>query len=221
MKILIIEDEVDIATQLAGHLEQAGFVTHVLHDGGEAAFAGTGAEYDGIALDLGLPGTDGMTILRQWREAGVTTPVVVLTARTAKRDVIQALEAGADDYVGKPFDPDEVAARLRATIRRASQRASNHYSYGAVELDDSRGRVKLDGVQVALTRTEYLLVQFLFLHQGHVRSISEIADHVYDDFDHDSSIVQRHVANVRKKLGKDVIVTVANRGYMIPDANSA
>ena len=144
------------------------------------------------------------------------TPIIVLTARTAKHEVVNALEAGADDFIAKPFDADVVAARIRAAVRRAGGGLTSRFHYQGVVLDAATGRVTLDDVIVKLTRTEYLLLQFLFMRQGQVVSISEIADHIYDDFDNDSGIIQRHVANVRKKLGATAIQTESNRGYHIP-----
>ena len=217
MKVLIIEDDDSIARRLAEHLRGSGFVVHVERDGTEAHFAGGSDEYDAIVLDLGLPGMDGTELLRRWREAGIATPVLVLTARSSKHDIVNTLEAGADDYVTKPFDLDEVAARLRATIRRHKSQTRSLIRYGDVSVDTSLRRVSVGDDIVALTRIEYLFVQYLFMNQGHVVSISELADHVYDDYDHDSSIIPRHIANIRKKLGRDVILTESNRGYTVPE----
>ena len=216
MKVLIVEDDTAIAAAIDSHLSDAGFVTHVVHDGQEAQFMGESDEYDAIVLDLGLPGIDGSTLLKYWRDARVQTPIIVLTARTAKHEVVNALEAGADDFIAKPFDADVVAARIRAAVRRAGGGLTSRFHYQGVVLDAATGRVTLDDVIVKLTRTEYLLLQFLFMRQGQVVSISEIADHIYDDFDNDSGIIQRHVANVRKKLGATAIQTESNRGYHIP-----
>lgn len=216
MKVLIIEDDDSIARRLADHLQLSGFVAHREADGVEAHFAGTSLEYDAVLLDLGLPGLDGTELLRRWRAEGISTPVVVLTARSGKHDIVNALEAGADDYVTKPFDLDEVVARLRATIRRQNSQSVNKLYCGDVSVDMTLGRVMVCNDVVSLTRTEYLFVQYLFLNQGQTISISELADHVYDDYDHGSSIVPRHIANIRKKIGRDTIRTVSNRGYSVP-----
>ena len=216
MKVLIIEDDPLIAARVSKHLIASGFLTHCEVDGVSAHFAGTGKEFDAILLDLGLPAMDGVELLRRWREEGISTPVVVLTARTSKQDIVNTLEAGADDYVTKPFDLDEVVARLRAAIRRHKAQGQPLIRCGSVTLDTALRRVKLADEDVALTRTEYLLVEYLFLNQGKTVSISELADHVYDDYDHDSNIIPRHVANVRKKIGRDSIVTESNRGYRVP-----
>lgn len=220
VKVLIIEDDRAIAAAVDSHLQSAGFVTHVVHDGLEALHRGDSDEYDAILLDLGLPGMDGASLLERWRTAGVQTPVIALTARTAKHDIVNTLEAGADDYIAKPFDADVVAARVRAVVRRVTGQAQSRFEHVGVTLDAATGKVTLDGVVIKLTRTEYLLLQYLFMHRGKVVSISEIADHIYDDFDHDSGIIQRHVANVRKKLGATVITTESNRGYTIPAADT-
>lgn len=217
MKVLIIEDDKSIASRLSDHLRASGFVTHCETDGVDAQFAGTSEEYDAILLDLGLPGVDGTELLRRWREDAVETPVIVLTARSAKHDIVNTLEAGADDYVTKPFDLDEVVARLRATIRRHKSQRRKLICYRNITLDTALRRVTLGEDIVPLTRTEYLFVQYLFLNQGQVVSISELADHVYDDYDHGSSIIPRHIANIRKKLGRNAIVTESNRGYLVPN----
>ncbi|MEM7278734.1 MAG: response regulator transcription factor [Pseudomonadota bacterium] len=216
MKVLIIEDDEAIARRLEAYLTSSGFVVHHESNAEEASFAGASDEYDAIVLDLGLPGTDGADLLRQWREAGITTPVIVLTARSSKYDIVNTLEAGADDYITKPFDLDEVATRLRVSIRRQNNQYKSLMRCGRVSIDTASHRVSVDDEIVALTRIEFLFIQYLFLNQGRVVSISELADHVYDDYDHDSSIIPRHIANIRKKLGKELIETVSNRGYSVP-----
>ena len=162
MKILIIEDDESIASRLSTHLQASGFVAHWEKDGVDAHFAGTGNEYDAILLDLGLPGIDGTEILRRWREASISTPVIVLTARSAKHDIVNTLEAGADDYVTKPFDLDEVVARVRASIRRHKSQNRSCIEHGDIKLDTTLRRVTVADEIVPLTRTEYLLVQYLF-----------------------------------------------------------
>ncbi len=221
MKILIIEDDEVIARRLAAHLTSSGFIVHHEVVASEGYFAGTSDEYDAILLDLGLPGSDGVQLLRQWREAGIATPVVVLTARSSKHDIVNTLEAGADDYITKPFDLDEVATRLRVSIRRQKNQYKSLMRCGRITMDTASRRVCLDDEIIPLTRIEFLFVQYLFLNQGRVVSISELADHVYDDYDHDSSIIPRHIANIRKKLGRETIVTVSNRGYSIPEDTSS
>lgn len=216
MKILIIEDEQEIAQQLSEHLNSVGFVTHVEHDGIEGHFEGETGDYDAVLLDIGLPGMDGITLLEKWRESGKVMPVIVLTARNSKMDVIRGLQAGADDYVTKPFDMEEVEARLRSNLRRDKGKIAHCLQYGKTTFDARAGRVLVDGRFVKLTRTEFLMVQYLFLNQGRPVSINELVEHTYDDFDNDSGIVARHIANIRKKIGHEVIKTEANRGYYVP-----
>lgn len=216
MKILVIEDDTEIAEQLKQCIEEAGFVVHNEYDGENGHFEGEEGNYDCILLDVGLPQMDGLTVLEKWRAEGKTTPVILLTARNSKMETIRGLEAGADDYITKPFDMEEVIARIRANIRRHTGKNTNIFSYGNASLDTRSGRMTVDGRFVKLTRIEFLIVQYLFLHQGRPISVNELVEHTYDDFDNDSGIVARHIANIRKKIGADVIKTEANRGYYIP-----
>lgn len=217
MKVLIVEDNEEIAEQLKTHLKASGFVVQCEHDGESGYFEGREGSFDGILLDVGLPGMDGISVLEKWREDGVTTPVVIITARDSKVDIIRGLESGADDYVTKPFDLDEVVARLRSNIKRETGKTSSTIKAGNVVLDTKAGRVLKDGVHVKLTRIEYLMVQYLFMNQGRPVSINELTEHTYEDFDNDSGIIPRHIANIRKKLGSEVILTEANRGYYVPE----
>lgn len=216
MKILIVEDEEEIAAQLAEHLNASGFVVHVENDGEEGFYEGETGEYDAVLLDVGLPGMDGFTVLEKWREAGKTMPVIILTARTSKMETVRGLELGADDYIYKPFDMEEVAARVRSNIKRAAGHLSSSLSYKNVNFDMRSGRVLVDGRFVKLTRTEFLMLQYLFLNQGRPIAINELVEHTYEDFDNDSGIIARHIANIRKKIGADIIKTETNRGYYVP-----
>lgn len=216
MKILIVEDEKAIATQLADYLKSVGFVVRVEHDGEEGLFAGETEEYDAVLLDIGLPGMDGFTILEKWREMGKTMPVIILTARTSKMETVRGLEAGADDYIYKPFDMEEVAARIRSNIKRAHSQVNNQLKYKNVVFDVRSGRVLVSGQYVKLTRTEFLMVQYFFMNQGRPIGINELVEHTYEDFDNDSGIIARHIANIRKKIGADIIQTETNRGYYVP-----
>ncbi len=220
MKILIIEDDFHISRQLSEHLKNCGFVTQVASDGEEGHYLGEVEDYDVVLLDLGLPQLDGITLLERWRQAGKTFPVIILSARTNKMETIRGLEAGADDYVYKPFDLDEVVARIRANIRRYKGKANKLFQYKNVAVDMNTRRVLLNGAHLKLTRLEYLIVQYLFLHQGTLVSVADLGDHVYENFDHDSSILARHIANIRKKIGSDIILTESNRGYYVPEDNS-
>ena len=216
MKVLIIEDEPDIARQLSNHLSECGFITHIASDGEEGHYQGEVEQYDAVLLDIGLPVMDGFTILERWRTVGKTMPVIILTARTHKMEMIRGLEAGADDYIYKPFDLDEVAARVRSNIRRHTGQLKQAASYKNVTFDLRTGRILVNSEYIKLTRTEFLMLQYLFMHQGRLITMTELSEHVYEDFDHDSSIIPRHIANIRKKIGNDIIVTESNRGYLVP-----
>ena len=216
MKLLIIEDDRDIARQLSGFLEDQGFVVQLAFDGEEGHYLGAEEEYDAVLLDIGLPLLDGLSVLERWRAAGRTMPVIVLTARTSKMETIRGLEAGADDYIHKPFDLEEVLARVRTNIRRDKGQHEQVLTYQNVSFDGKSGKVFVDGSYVKLTRIEFLIVQYLFLNRGRFVSVTELSEHVYRDFDHDSSIIARHIANIRKKLGAEIILTESNRGYYVP-----
>jgi two-component system OmpR family response regulator len=219
MKILIVEDDTKIASQLTSHLKESGFVVVCVHDGEDGLFEGEEGVYDAAVLDLGLPGMDGFTILEKWRKAGKTMPVLILTARDSKMDVVRGLEMGADDYITKPFDLDEVVARLRSAIRRAYGKTQSSLQYGNVVLDTKSGRVTVDKQFVKLTRIEFLMLHYLFMNQGRPISVNELVEHTYDDFENDSGIIARHIANIRKKVGASTILTEANRGYYVPLEN--
>jgi two-component system, OmpR family, response regulator len=216
MKILIAEDDPLLARQLSGHLKECGFIPHVEKDGNDAHFEGSEGGYDAVILDLGMPGMDGISILTKWREEGKTMPVIILTARNSKMDIVRGLDAGADDYITKPFDLDEVVARLRTHLRRFSGVTQPVLTCGNVTLDTRLGRISVDKQFVKLTRIEFLILQYLFMNQGRPVSINELTEHTYEDFDNDSGIIARHIANIRKKIGADIIKTEANRGYYVP-----
>ena len=217
MKVLIVEDNPNIAKQLSTHLEESGFVTHISTDGEDGCYQGEVEDYDAVLLDLGLPSMDGYSILETWRSAGKTMPVIILTARTTKMETIRGLEAGADDYIYKPFDMDEVTVRIRANIRRHKGQLKQEATFKNVRFDMRSGRFSKDGAYIKLTRIEFLMLQYLFMKQGQLVGMTELAEHVYDDFDHDSSIIARHIANIRKKIGTDIIQTESNRGYCVPN----
>jgi len=216
MRILIVEDDRDIARQLSDHLAQCGFIAHVEHTGEEGHYQGDVEAYDLVLLDIGLPDRDGFSILEQWRASGRTMPVIIVTARTRKMDTVRGLKAGADDYIHKPYDLEEVVARIQANIRRHKGQLNPVMRSGDVLFDSCAGKVSVAGSFVKLTRIEFLIVQYLFLNQGKTRSATDIAEHAYDALDHDSSIVARHISNIRKKIGPDIIRTDSNRGYCVP-----
>ncbi|HYD17036.1 MAG TPA: response regulator transcription factor [Patescibacteria group bacterium] len=217
MRVLIVEDDRDIAKQLAAHLGEAGFLTHVAHTAEEGHYQGDVESFDLVLLDIGLPDRDGFSVLEDWRKAGRNMPVVIVTARSHKMETIRGLKAGADDYVTKPYDLDELVARIHANIRRHKGAASAVLTSGDVTFDSFSGKVTAGGAAVKLTRIEYLILQYLFLNQGKTKSATDISEHAYADFDHDSSIVARHISNIRKKLGPEIIRTDSNRGYLVPE----
>ncbi len=219
MRILVVEDDPDLARQLEAALGDAGYVVDLAADGEEGHFLGDTEPYDAVILDLGLPVIDGLTVLERWRRAGRTMPVLLLTARGRWSEKVTGFDAGADDYVTKPFQMEEVLARLRALIRRAAGHASSELSCGPLTLDTSRGRVALDGAPVKLTAQEFRLLSYLMHHQGQVVSRTELTEHLYSqDFDRDSNTIEVFVGRLRKKIGGDFIETVRGLGYRLAAA---
>lgn len=219
MRILVVEDDPDLARQLEAALGDAGYVVDLAADGEEGHFLGDTEPYDAVILDLGLPVIDGLTVLERWRRAGRSMPVLLLTARGRWSEKVTGFDAGADDYVTKPFQMEEVLARLRALIRRAAGHASSELSCGPLTLDTSRGRVALDGAPVKLTAQEFRLLSYLMHHQGQVVSRTELTEHLYSqDFDRDSNTIEVFVGRLRKKIGGDFIETVRGLGYRLAAA---
>ncbi|MFD2649018.1 response regulator transcription factor [Devosia albogilva] len=218
MRILVVEDDVNLNRQLKEALTEAGYVVDVAFDGEEGHFLGDTEPYDAIVLDIGLPQMDGLSVLEEWRRAGKTTPVLLLTARDRWSDKVQGIDAGADDYVAKPFHMEEVLARLRALVRRAAGLASNEIVAGSVRLDARSGKVTVDGQSVKLTSHELRLLSYLMHHKGKVVSRTELTEHLYDqDFDRDSNTIEVFVGRLRKKLPEDCIQTVRGLGYQIAE----
>jgi two-component system OmpR family response regulator len=216
MRLLVVEDDPDLNRQIVTALEEAGYAVDRAHDGEEGHFLGDTEPYDAIVLDIGLPKMDGISVLEQWRRDGKTTPVLILTARDRWSDKVQGFDAGADDYVPKPFHMEEILARIRALLRRASGHASSEILCGPVRLDTRSGRVTVDGSAIKLTSHEYRLLSYLMHHQGRVVSRTELVEHLYDqDFDRDSNTIEVFVGRLRKKLGADVIQTVRGLGYLL------
>jgi len=216
MRILIAEDEPHLSRQLERALAEAGYAVDCALDGERADFLGSTEHYDAIVLDLGLPKIDGLTVLRRWREAGLTVPVLILTARDSWHEKVRGIDGGADDYVAKPFEMEEVLARLRALIRRASGQVSPELRCGAVVLDPRTSRVTLDGAPVKLTGHEFRVLSYLMHQRGRVVSQSELTEHIYaQDFDRDSNTVEVFIARLRRKLGARFIETVRGLGYRI------
>lgn len=216
MRLLVVEDDKDLNRQIVTALEQAGYAVDRAFDGEDGGFLGESEPYDAIVLDLGLPMVDGVTVLKQWRQAGKTMPVLILTARDRWSDKVAAFDAGADDYVVKPFHVEELLARLRALLRRAAGHATSEIACGPVRVDTRASRVLVDGQPVKLTSHEYRLLAYLMHHQGRVVSRGELVEHLYDqDFDRDSNTIEVFVGRLRKKLGVDVIQTIRGLGYVL------
>jgi DNA-binding response OmpR family regulator len=216
MRILVAEDDSRIAQSLDSALTAAGFVVEIEADGENAWFRGDTEAFDAIVLDLGLPTLDGLTVLKRWRRDGRLTPVLILTARGQWDERVDGIEAGADDYVVKPFRIEEVLARVRALIRRASGFATSRIHIGEFVLDTRAMRVTRNGVPVPLTPQEYRLLSFLAHQRGRVVSQVEITEHLYaQDFERDSNSIEVLVGRVRKRLGSDIIKTRRGFGYAI------
>jgi two-component system OmpR family response regulator len=216
MRLLVVEDDRDLNRQVVAALEAAGYAVDRAFDGEEGWFLGDTEPYDAVVLDIGLPKRDGVSVLEAWRKDGRVMPVLILTARDRWSDKVQGFDAGADDYVGKPFHMEEVLARLRALLRRAAGHASSELVAGPLRLDARAGRVSVNGASVKLTSHEYRLLSYLMHHSGRIVSRSEIVEHLYDqDFDRDSNTIEVFVGRLRKKLGVDIIQTARGLGYII------
>ena len=216
MRLLVVEDDKDINRQVVAALEEAGYVADKAYDGEEGGYLGESEPYDAIILDMGLPKADGVTVLQKWRRAGVKTPVIILTARDRWSDKVDGFDAGADDYVTKPFHMEELMARVRALLRRAAGHATSQIACGPVTLDTRSGKVFVDGAQGKLTSHEYRLLSYLMHHTGRVVSRAELTEHLYDqDFDRDSNTIEVFVGRLRKKLAVDLIQTVRGLGYLV------
>lgn len=210
------EDEVLLSRQLAEAFTDAGYAVDCAADGERADSLAHTEQYDAVVLDLGLPKKDGLTLLRQWREAGIFAPVLILTARGSWHEKVQGIDGGADDYVAKPFRMEEVLARLRALIRRSAGFAHSELHCGALALDARTTRVSLAGRTVKLTSHEYRVLSYLMHHCGRVVSRTEITEHIYArDLDRDSNTVEVFVAHLRRKLGTGYIETVRGLGYRL------
>jgi two-component system, OmpR family, response regulator len=216
MRLLVVEDDRDLNRQVSAALEAAGYAVDRAFDGEDGWFLGDTEPYDAIVLDLGLPKRDGISILEAWRKAGRTMPVLILTARDRWSEKVQGIDAGADDYVAKPFHMEEVLARLRALLRRAAGHATSDLAVGPVRLDARAGRVTVDGAAIKLTSHEYRLLSYLMHHAGRIISRSEIVEHLYEqDFDRDSNTIEVFIGRLRKKLGVDIIKTARGLGYVV------
>ena len=214
VRVLVAEDEAALSRQLATALAGAGYAVDCAADGARADMLAQTEHYDAIVLDLGLPKVDGLTVLRRWRDAGLMVPVLILTARGSWSEKVQGIDGGADDYVSKPFRMEEILARLRALIRRASGHVATELRCGALILDPRGARVTLHGSPVKLTSHEYRVLAYLMHHRGRVVPQSELSQHIYaQDLDRDSNTVEVFIARLRRKLGATVIQTVRGLGY--------
>jgi two-component system OmpR family response regulator len=223
MRLLVVEDDPDLNRQLVTALSDAGYAVDSAADGEDGHHLGDSEPYDAIVLDLGLPKMDGISVLESWRRNGKMMPVLILTARDRWSDKVQGFDAGADDYVAKPFHMEEVLARIRALLRRSAGHATNELVCGPVTLDTRSSRVSVNGNPVRLTSHEYRLLAYLMHHNGRVVSRTELVEHLYDqDFDRDSNTIEVFVGRLRKKLGIDIIQTVRGLGYMLsPPADAS
>ena len=216
MRLLVVEDDKNLNRQIVTALEQAGYAVDKAFDGEEGGFLGETEPYDAVILDLGLPKMDGVSLLNNWRRTGIKTPVIILTARDRWNDKVQGFDAGADDYVTKPFHMEELLARVRAVLRRSTGHASSELVCGSVRLDTRSGRVAVDGNPVRLTSHEYRLLSYLMHHAGRIVSRGELTEHLYEqDFDRDSNTIEVFVGRLRKKLGVELIQTVRGLGYLV------
>jgi two-component system OmpR family response regulator len=216
LRLLVVEDDPDLNRQLTTALTDAGYVVDRAFDGEEGHHLGDTEPYDAIILDIGLPKMDGISVLESWRRNGRMMPVLMLTARDRWSDKVQGFDAGADDYVAKPFHLEEVLARLRALLRRSVGHAKSEFTCGPVRLDTRTNRVSVDGNRVNLTSHEYRLLEYLMHHNGRVVSRTELVEHLYDqDFDRDSNTIEVFVGRLRKKLGTEQLQTVRGLGYLL------
>jgi DNA-binding response OmpR family regulator len=219
MRVLVAEDDRRIAEALATSLAAAGFVAEIEADGEDVWYRGDSEDFDAIILDLGLPTLDGLTILKRWRKSGRTLPVLILTARGHWEERVEGIEAGADDYVTKPFRVEEVVARIRAIVRRSAGFASSRLEIDDLVLDTRTMQVSRDGVPINLTPQEYKLLAFLAHQRGRVVSQMEITEHLYaQDFERDSNSIEVLVGRVRRRLGSDIIKTKRGFGYYLGNA---
>jgi two-component system OmpR family response regulator len=216
VRLLLVEDDSTLRAQLRASLEEAGYVVDEADNGRDAHFQGDSEAYDAVVLDLGLPLLDGLSVLRRWRDAGRTMPVLILTARDNWNEKVAGIDAGADDYLTKPFHTEELLARVRGLIRRAAGQAAPVLRCGELALDTRSGRVTLGGQAVTLTSHEFKVLDYLMHRPGAVVSRMELIEHIYaQDFDRDSNTIEVFVWRLRKKLPPGLIETVRGQGYRL------
>ena len=218
MRILVVEDDADLSRQLKDALKDVGYAVDVASDGEEGHHLGDTEPYDAVILDLGLPIIDGVSVLQKWRADGKKFPVLILTARDQWSEKVAGFDAGADDYLTKPFHTEELMARLRALLRRAAGHTTDTIDIGGLSVDNRSARAFVDGMSIKLTSHEFRLLSYMATHRGRVISRTELVEHIYDqDFDRDSNTIEVFVGRLRRKIGTDRIETVRGLGYRLVD----
>jgi len=216
MRILVVEDNADLRRQLADALSQSGYAVDLASDGEDGHFLGDTEPYDAVILDLGLPKMDGVSVLERWREDGRDFPVLILTARDRWSEKVAGFDAGADDYLTKPFVTEELLARLRALLRRATGHSAAALECGVLRVDTRSARATVNGSPIKLTAHEYRVLSYLMHHQGRVVPRTELVEHIYDqDFDRDSNTIEVFIGRLRKKIGSERIQTERGLGYRL------
>jgi len=218
MRILVVEDDADLSRQLKDALKDVGYAVDVANDGEEGHHLGDTEPYDAVILDLGLPVIDGVSVLQKWRADGKKFPVLILTARDQWSEKVAGFDAGADDYLTKPFHTEELMARLRALLRRAAGHTTDTIDIGGLSVDNRSARAFVDGMSIKLTSHEFRLLSYMATHRGRVISRTELVEHIYDqDFDRDSNTIEVFVGRLRRKIGTERIETVRGLGYRLVD----
>jgi len=220
MRLLLVEDHVPLADELMAGLDRQGYAVDWLADGRDALYQGQVEPYDLIILDLGLPGLSGLDVLKHWRAQGLLTPVLILTARSSWSERIDGLKAGADDYLTKPFHPEELHLRVQALLRRSHGQANQPLLKSAgLQLDEARQCVTRDGSDIQLTSAEFRLLRYFMLHPQQILSKSHLSEHLYDgETERDSNVLEVYVNHLRRKLGRDVVETRRGQGYVFGGA---
>jgi two-component system OmpR family response regulator len=222
MKILVVEDDRDLAKKIAATIRASGMLADVVHEGIEAEYMGDTGTYDAVVLDLGLPGRSGIDVLKGWRMRGNKLPVLILTARSRWPDKREGFNAGADDYLTKPFHMEEVMIRLQALIRRSAGFAAPTLTCGTLNIDMTSGATSFDGRPITLTTQEFRIVEYLLHRKDKIVSRLELIDHVYGtDGDPDSNVIDVLISRIRKKIGNDMLLTVRGRGYRMIEPTTA
>ncbi|WP_447970241.1 response regulator transcription factor [Nitrospira sp. M1] len=216
MRVLVVEDDHHVARQLAKALSKMAYAVDIAHNGEDGEYFGQTESYDAVILDLGLPKKEGLTILQHWRKEGRMMPILVLTARDTWREKVTGLRAGADDYLTKPFEMEEVVARVEALIRRATGQVNPVITWGSVKLDTSSQQVFLDNIPLELTALEFRTLSYFLHHPNAIISKTRLTEHIYNqDFDLDSNVIEVLVNRLRKKLGTSFITTHRGKGYQL------